>query len=113
MKKANEGDSIVVYGPIWNVETQELQGGVNSRTKARFIAYLFDNNFPREDAQAVEIENPKDGKRFTAHRNQCRRLVKKPRRRAWVGFNKYGVPVDVRQASHEGFVEFIEVRRKP
>lgn len=48
------------------------------------------------------------------HPKQCRHLVKKERRRIWVKFHPQGqiYTVECSEPQEEGWIEFVEVRRK-
>jgi hypothetical protein len=48
----------------------------------------------------------------TVHMKQCRRLIKKPRRRVWARFCNDGTLMSMSQVPGLDYVEFIEVRKK-
>jgi hypothetical protein len=113
MKKPFQvGDRVAVYGH-GGIGWKRWTGRVLDPTKG---AEILGPDFIR-----VEIE--KLNEVVHAHEKQCRRLVKKPRRRVWLGEDDmkekglvtgWGGIVDISATGkpEKGFVEFIEVRRK-
>lgn len=74
MTKFKVGDRVAVYGAVWDLNEQEMIGGVNSRSVGAITEM--------EDG-CVTIESPKKNL-YRGNLKQCRLLRKKPRRRIWV-----------------------------
>lgn len=102
------GDRVAVYGGIpsgpditWDLDGQRgTVVGLNSAYPSQMLCVKFDRPLP-------------DGSTglWSFHPKQCRKLVKKPRRRVWVHFLKFGTRV-YHDTPQEGAVEFVEVKKK-
>lgn len=105
MSKFKVGDRVAVYGNIRNSSGYYVRGAyasVHAITAADEIEIIPDDNSYPE-------------RRFTVHPKQCRRLVKKERRRVWVSLGslyRSGDSMPVFFEQQAGCREFIEVRKK-
>jgi hypothetical protein len=61
-----------------------------------------------------KIKSPEDGCIYAAHPKQCRRLVRRERRRVYVKFYNDGRVAEVAAAGHGpgDWIEFVEAHRK-
>lgn len=107
------GDRVAVYGAIFSTKKKEYFGSAVDWRKGEVVGTV----------QAGDMIVFKDewGEDFTAHPKQCRRLVKKERRRVWVYQDRLGSITEQPTAYYRDqppddspghWVEFIEVRRK-
>lgn len=100
--KFKAGDQVVVYGREWGAKMQGFKAKVESINEDGML-----------------FVNTKDTA-YYVHPKQCRRLVKKPRRRIWVNFYPTGTCVHLSKEEadkHAGrsrieCVEFIECKKK-
>lgn len=118
--KFKVGDRVAVYGSV----SPSAGGSVAFVGGARGTVYTVQSN------GALEIELDERPENFAKnedlivdgiHPKQCRRLVKKERKRVWVAADRYDMIRassaqvhigDIYTKPQQGFIEFVEVRRK-
>lgn len=109
MSKLKIGDRVMVYGAV-QIGDQSYKARPGG--KATIIYY------PNSDPY-VQFDDDRDT-HYSVDPKQCRRLVKKPRRRIWIKIIVQNESSDYKATQYicssfkvdDGFVEFIEAQKK-